>query len=461
MKLRRILVAVGTCIFATVSYLIVSNLYIKELLNDKMKATKGNVEAYVYLVESSSQSIIDQSLRISRIITAEDGSFDDFETEANYTLGIVERRTSAKIESISVGKLDGQSCVFSKSFVANNGISLLGKDLFNLEDKISQITLNDFANTPVMISLPFVDSREVKVIDIITSIRFQDANNEDYVWGFINMRINFSSFIYADTIEDETKGKFKLQLFYEENNEPVTIFGFEDVIEKKHIEVDADLYNLNLKVAARPEKTWVPMRTYVFVLVADIALVTLTVLFFTYLEITISLKQKFRSMAYTDSLTGVYTRRYLTAKIINPDTHDWIDNKNCYSIALVDIDSLKEINDKHGHEIGDLVIAAVTKCFENGTRKKNGDAIIRFGGDEFIVLFNNYTKQQLNWTLTNILRDIRNIKIEKCKQLGLTVSVGCAYNDKERNYSYNTLFKKADNLAYVVKESGRNDYRIE
>ena len=82
-------------------------------------------------------------------------------------------------------------------------------------------------------------------------------------------------------------------------------------------------------------------------------------------------------MLYTDPLTGVYNRRYY-------DEH-FVNQQDIENMVVIDIDNFKSINDSYGHYVGDCVIQKIAKTIVSCVRKI--DTVIRYGGDEFIIIF--------------------------------------------------------------------------
>lgn len=92
-----------------------------------------------------------------------------------------------------------------------------------------------------------------------------------------------------------------------------------------------------------------------------------------------------------DELTKCYNRRYINEKL-PIDIESAKANKLPLSIAMIDIDYFKLINDKYGHLLGDLVLKDITNVIKNNIRGKS-DWIARYGGEEFLILFNDTSKE--------------------------------------------------------------------
>ncbi len=162
----------------------------------------------------------------------------------------------------------------------------------------------------------------------------------------------------------------------------------------------------------------------------------------------------FKRKAYVDELTGVYNRNFLEDIIVT------FDYKN-YAVALFDIDFFKKINDTYGHKAGDQILKDFAKVLKLSFRKGE-DIIIRYGGEEFLVLIK---KDRLNKyfainAIQRALGRIRNYPFKIDSQvIKLTASVG-VYLDTEREKSLIEAIKKADIALYKAKLNGRNRMEI-
>lgn len=169
------------------------------------------------------------------------------------------------------------------------------------------------------------------------------------------------------------------------------------------------------------------------------------------------LHNKFREMnklIVTDDLTECYNRRYINEKL--PVDIDIAQRENReLSIAMVDIDYFKGINDKYGHLVGDVVLKNICSIIKNNIREQ-GDWIARYGGEEFLILFND-TPQDMAYNLSERIKLIIEKSITKYDdiEIKITVSIGVATISNKIN-SIDKLIEKADENLYKAKESGRN-----
>lgn len=152
-----------------------------------------------------------------------------------------------------------------------------------------------------------------------------------------------------------------------------------------------------------------------------------------------------RIKAYYDSLTGIYNRRGF---------EESIKNKNLsfnYSLAILDIDKFKLVNDTYGHDVGDTILKELSSVISKKIRQN--DIFARWGGEEFILLL-----QTGDLAIAEKITDKLRLDIEKADfpvVKHITVSFGIS-NFKTSKQTFDEVFKNADNALYQAKENGRN-----
>jgi len=149
---------------------------------------------------------------------------------------------------------------------------------------------------------------------------------------------------------------------------------------------------------------------------------------------------------FTDPLTKTFNRNYL-------EEISSVLNLEHYSLAILDLDRFKIINDTYGHKAGDYVLSHVSQVFKNSIR--DNDILVRYGGEEFLLLINNRgnTKKEICERIRN------NIAQEKFvydgHEISVTVSIGLHVNPYLEKNMHEAI-KKADEMLYEAKKSGRN-----
>lgn len=150
-----------------------------------------------------------------------------------------------------------------------------------------------------------------------------------------------------------------------------------------------------------------------------------------------SQQQKTLKLLYTDSLTGVYNRRYYD---------DYIQNaEDIRAAVMIDIDNFKHINDNYGHDAGDVVLHGIAQTILSCVRKS--DAVIRYGGDEFAVVFYNIPPEVFEKKLERMRYLVEVLIVKEYPEIHMSVSIGGAYGTRKAK----ELFKIADSMMYESK----------
>ncbi len=158
-------------------------------------------------------------------------------------------------------------------------------------------------------------------------------------------------------------------------------------------------------------------------------------------------------LANIDALTGAYNRRFLSnftesyLKIVKRE-------KSIFSLMIVDIDDFKFVNDTYGHNVGDEILILLVDQMKDLLREN--DIIVRFGGDEFIVLLPDTNQENTINVANKLLEKINEIRCPfKDEFIGVTVSIGTAeYNKNDENIE--SIIRRADESLYTSKHKGKN-----
>ncbi len=169
-----------------------------------------------------------------------------------------------------------------------------------------------------------------------------------------------------------------------------------------------------------------------------------------------------RAMTITDPLTGVHNRRYFFEYLDKIVEHARRNTRKNFSIALIDIDHFKNINDTRGHQAGDFVLTQLAGYLQKSIRPY--DMVARYGGEEFIILFKDCSRNDSCEILQRIKDTVDHERYRFQDELiHITFSGGIADNrDLEQGEgSAKDLVRIADERMYRAKETGRNRIVIE
>lgn len=147
----------------------------------------------------------------------------------------------------------------------------------------------------------------------------------------------------------------------------------------------------------------------------------------------------YQDKLYIDPVTGVYNRRYFEDEIRNM--------QNSAGVAMIDLDDFKLYNDIYGHDMGDQVLCIVADVIKNCIRKTG--KLIRYGGDEFLLILSDMVRGTLRGKLLQIQEAIENATIPNCSRLKLTASIGGVISEDGQ---IDEAIAKADQLMYKAKD---------
>lgn len=165
------------------------------------------------------------------------------------------------------------------------------------------------------------------------------------------------------------------------------------------------------------------------------------------------IRLQWEAAASTDYLTELPNRR--TVSLAGERAfHSAQRQEQALSVALIDVDHFKGVNDRYGHDSGDLALKHIADMLEKAGRKN--DLLGRHGGEEFVVLFDHANLEQSVVAAERLRVGVQDNPLQMAgRSIPLTVSIGLAsYRDSDRDF--NDLLRRADQALYKAKKNGRN-----
>ncbi|HYM84865.1 MAG TPA: sensor domain-containing diguanylate cyclase [Candidatus Dormibacteraeota bacterium] len=164
-----------------------------------------------------------------------------------------------------------------------------------------------------------------------------------------------------------------------------------------------------------------------------------------------------RHDALTDDLTGLANRR-LFDLLLGARLEDRSRYGTGLGLLILDLDRFKDVNDRHGHQVGDDVLRAVAATLEGGVRA--GDAVARWGGDEFGVLVGHASRGEMDSVAERLLALVASteVRVADGELVGVSVSIGGASAIPDE--PADALFGRADSALYEAKALGPGRYRF-
>ncbi|MDZ7837599.1 MAG: diguanylate cyclase [Actinomycetota bacterium] len=169
------------------------------------------------------------------------------------------------------------------------------------------------------------------------------------------------------------------------------------------------------------------------------------------------IEELMRELAYNDYLTGLPNRLLFEQqfKLIKEQS---IRGKKKFAVMMTDLDRFKEVNDTLGHGIGDKLLKEAAKRFRDILRKQ--DIVARVGGDEFLILLPDIkNSEDAEKVADKLIKGFRKGFTVSNHKVDVTLSMGISiFPDHSRDYK--ALIKKADTAMYIIKDSGRDNYKL-
>jgi diguanylate cyclase (GGDEF)-like protein/PAS domain S-box-containing protein len=168
------------------------------------------------------------------------------------------------------------------------------------------------------------------------------------------------------------------------------------------------------------------------------------------------LHEQIRELGIRDGLTGLFKGRYLEGQLAHLFADH--DSHSTLAVAMLDIDYLKEINDKYSRQIGDVALQTAARICQS--QLDRSDMAGRYGGGEFMLVLQSPNRPAAGERCEAIRRAIELHPWATLRRhLRVTVSIGLAFADSYKNYQQ--VIRAADDLMYAAKRRGRNRVMIE
>ena len=167
------------------------------------------------------------------------------------------------------------------------------------------------------------------------------------------------------------------------------------------------------------------------------------------------LLEELKDSAFKDGLTGLYNRKFFDEHITKLVPQALRENINI-GILMLDMDHFKSVNDEYGHDVGDIVLKELSTILTNNVR--DSDIIIRYGGEEFIILLVGVQDEDSALNIANKIRmqvSQNEIDIYAGNKLKKTISIGLSMFPQDST-NIDIVMKNADIALYEAKDKGRN-----
>ncbi len=166
----------------------------------------------------------------------------------------------------------------------------------------------------------------------------------------------------------------------------------------------------------------------------------------------VRLNQKLQQLVITDSLTGLYNVRYFNERLA-VEMEQSRRKTQPLSLAILDLDNFKQVNDTYGHQTGDEVLRQIGRLLGGNLRKP--DLAARYGGEEFVIVLPQTAKETAYAVVEKLRRKTAGMRIAGHPEIRISFSAGVAACPDDAG-TEEALVRAADGAAYQAKEKGKN-----
>ncbi len=171
-----------------------------------------------------------------------------------------------------------------------------------------------------------------------------------------------------------------------------------------------------------------------------------------------AMEEKLRQLAHYDPLTNL-PNRLLFSERLQEAILESQRLQVMMAVVYLDLDGFKQVNDQHGHAVGDQLLVILAKRMKNTLR--HGDTLSRLGGDEFAAILRNFKEKEEAITILQRLQQVAATPIYLGNhQLQVSASIGVTFYPQQEEIFADQLLRQSDQAMYQAKQSGKNRYYI-
>lgn len=291
------------------------------------------------------------------------------------------------------------------------------------------------------------------------------GSQREVFWGFASAIINLNELLASTRLKDLESGGYQYTLSrLDSNTKKNSIFAqsklsLDSMFAMTKVKLPVGVWELKVSRNINDRLSKNLRSGYLLTAIASL-LFTLAIyrLLIQPLRLRTIVKEKtaeLKSMAYKDSLTNLPNRHYLNDYF--PALVDkGLKNQEIAAFIYFDLDNFKRINDTIGHDIGDKVLASVAQRLQQLCR--GDDTVVRLGGDEFSILFNNIQHEDnAKKSAERVLKAIHTPLFIDSREFILSTSLGIAMIP-DHGDNLVTIMQNADLALYQAKQQGKNQY---
>lgn len=453
---RRKLISVMTAFLLSLS--ILSSICTILIMNDYHRERDRHHYIAINQVENiitTVDCVMARVYTLNAMVQDNDGETAFFDKMTKELFNAVKEETGVTLKNIALAP-EG---VVEKVYPYIGNESLVGFNFMDPSKPGNREAIEAYKNGKTILTNPFDLVQGGKGIAGRAPV-IMDLGETELLWGLVTVTMDYDNLMDVLKLDNLKKMGMSYKLSFIDDNGERTTMKEAGTMGKNPVTIQFSVRNLQWEFSLMPEAYWSQISK---IIISGLVVLLISSLVALYTKNMINLQisnEKLKNLSFTDGLTGAYSRNYVNSVLINLKDGNWRDPMAEYSLMIIDIDNFKQVNDTYGHEVGDKVVVTVSDVIKNTTNETSGDRVIRFGGDEFIVLLNKTDRKKMIQLGTKILSNLKQVCKKDLHGMNITISGGVALNEECADKKYNSMLVAADKKLYAAKEKGKNRIEI-
>lgn len=405
------------------------------------------------IMKNNIDTAIARVYTFSALVRNNKGSTQFFDTEAETIYYEIVTDSGIPIKNVALAP----NGVVEKVFPMEENEKLIGFDFLDKEKAGNEEAIEAYLKGKIVVTNPFKLVQGDMGMAARLPVFIENENQKEF-WGLVTVTMDYQKMIEAFSLGNFEEQGICYRLWYEDEDKNQVDLSKSAKLPQNAITYNFKIQNLEWNLDVAPVDGWLGLNR-LFISVFSVIIITAAVVYVMNSHLKVQeINEKLRILAHMDALTSCCSRQYINSILINQSNGSWNNPDLDYSLAMIDVDHFKEVNDQYGHEVGDRALIAVAQILKANACETNADCVIRYGGDEFIILWNHITNKHFEEKLKKIMQSISNIKFPDYPDLAISISVGGEVYNPEKPLTFYEMIKKADQKLYKAKNSGRNKY---
>lgn len=407
----------------------------------------------VNVIKNGMDTALSRAYTFKAMVRENDGDIAFFNREAQEIYRETVEQTGMRLKNVALAPAG----VVENVFPLEGNETLLGFDFMDTTKPGNIEALQAYAKGDMVVTNPFELVQGGMGMGARLPV-FLERDGGRTFWGLVTVTVDYDELLQAFDLTTLRNMGAVYRLWYPDAAGQPVVLASEGAMPRHVVRYPFAVKNLSWYLDLAPDRGWYNLEVMSFGIAMALLVALLAALMVLDKAHIRRANIQLQNQAYQDGLTACCTRHFVNSILLDQRDGQWKDTTAKYSMAIVDIDNFKDVNDACGHEAGDLALVAVAQVLQRHIKEVDGDCVIRYGGDEFVLLYNNITPARLEKKLRAILEETRRIQIPDRPGLRLTVSIGGVRHGEGQAGGYYEMIRQADKKLYAAKAGGRDRY---